>query len=271
MRKSINKKAVVLLIRKPSHAWFSFLNNFTVYDVFAVVDDNACDIAVFQSLYTKVTIVRIDAEMCKKKGICNFLIPNDAVPGGVLAWDKAIFFLFYHTTGYRHFWFIEDDVFVDSESTLVAMDNMYPSSDLLSNENYINLNGDVHEGWWWWFLAAEANLPSPWCKSMLCACRISRRLLELIVYYGRYNRTLIHHEILVNTLAYHHKLVIHTPTPLYYITYRDTWEDSKFQPGNLYHPMKDMNAHIRLRARFLSRKYSCRDSNSGCSVISTVD
>jgi hypothetical protein len=87
---------IVLLTREPSREWFSFLNNIITSDVFTVVvddnccdvvDDNCCDVVVN---IMRMIIFRICADECRKKGICNFFIPNEKLPGGVLAWDKAI-------------------------------------------------------------------------------------------------------------------------------------------------------------------------------------
>ena len=58
---------------------------------------------------------------------------------------------------------------------------------------------------------------------------------------------LFYHEIMFNTLAYQNNLKIDTPSELSSIHYRTNWNINNLNYDNLYHPIKDINIHHKLR------------------------
>ena len=81
------------------------------------------------------------------------------------------------------------------------------------------MSGNTNE--WHWHRAHE--LPIPLCGSMVCACRISKKLFKIICSYTIKLHHGIFHEIFFNTLANHNNLKISTPLELSGIVYRYEW------------------------------------------------
>ena len=195
-----------------------------------------------------VKIVYVPSHKCKNKGFIKLLFGF----GSVTAWDKA-FFYFYdrskksYKKPFSHYWFIEDDVFIPSINTINNIDILYPQSDLLtaSNNIYITYQND-----WHWHLAKD-KIGLPWANSMVCACRLSNKLLLLVFNYIIKNKHALYHEFFFNTLALHNNLSVHTPKELYNIFYRNNWtfEDVKNNRDSLFHPVKDLNIHIEWRKK----------------------
>ncbi len=240
------KNAIVILTRFPNNIWLNFLNGFNNYDVYISIDDNNRDyIELFSKLNTKIKIIQIDDNFSKKFGYYNSLIPTPTVPNKVLSWDKALFYFCIVKKNYKNVWFIEDDVFFLKEEVLMNIDSKYKESDLLTNENDVNNNGNL-KGWDNWYTAL-GKIRLPWVKSMVCACRVSNKLLNLIMEYAKKHNILFYHEVMFNTLAYQNNLKIDTPSELSTIHFRTEWNTNNLNLNNLYHPIKDMNIHNKIR------------------------
>jgi len=239
--------AIVILCRLPDSVWLNFLNNFKLYDIYVFIDDNKIDYKKkYNNIYTNINIVQIDEEFCKKIGFSKSLIATGNVPDKVLSWDKALFYFCLLENKYNHIWLIEDDVFFLSENTIKNIDNKYPNSDLLTQENFRNNNGDLGtwNNWSW----IKDYLKLPWFKSMVCACRLSKQMLKLISNFAIEHNRLCYHEALFNTLAFHNNLKIDTPSELKNIIYRADWNHNNLNNNNnLYHPVKNFKMHDEIR------------------------
>lgn len=224
------KIALCLLCFKPSQEWITFLSSFKKYDIFVVVDDNTV-------VYPNV--IQIPNTLCATNGFMNL---NFTLHKDITAWEKALYF--FSTQSYDYVWFIEDDVYFHSEDTLVALDDKYPTSDLLSNNYGINPEG-TNQDWHW--NKISIHLPPPYFCAMVCANRMSKTLLTKIADYASLHHTLFFLEACFSTLCMHHKLRYDTPEELHTITYKKQFTLQDINATSLFHPMKQLSLHATLR------------------------
>lgn len=241
-----NDIAIVLITRNPDNVWLNFLNNFNCYDTYVSIDNTSKDFAkLFDKTKSKINFIQMADNYCKSYGYQNALIPIGNIPNKPTAWDKALFYFCLIRPNYKHVWFIEDDVFFLKESVIENIDNNYQDSDLLTPFNDINTDGHMN-GWENWYTVA-GKMNTPWCRSMVCACRLSNRLLQLVKQYVNDKHTLVYHEAFFNTLAYQNKYKIDNPQELSTVHYNTLWDENKLNLNYLYHPIKNVQIHNRLR------------------------
>jgi hypothetical protein len=224
--------AIVFLTRKPHATMLEYIPELKRdgYDIYVCADD------MLSGPFLQYT-----SRECEEAGYKNGLLPwHMSRPS---AWEKALYHFCEKDTQYEHVWFIEDDVLITSADALYTMDQQYPASDVLS-ESHIVVTKYKRD--WHWQLAHNI-IELPWAKSMMCACRLSKRLLQIIREYVDIHKTLLYHEFMFNTLAMQHGLVVETPDGLNGITYQYKWKLDEMEPGVLYHPVKDIGSHPLLR------------------------
>lgn len=232
------KYAICLITFQPKQEWIDFLSAFTYYDVYIVVDD---DIYILNKTYENITFIKIDNHECRKHGFVNM---NFFIGKEISGWDKAMYYFSSINTQYSRVWFLEDDVFIHNESTLINIDERYGSScDLISP----NIMGDHTSPWPHWPLV-HIELPLPYYFGMVCACRISNTLLQIIQEYANKNKSLFFLEALFPTLAKHYQLNICTPHELDTVVYKHDYLPVDINKENIYHPVKNINNHIIFRS-----------------------
>ncbi len=242
------KNAVVLLTRFPHHMWLNFLKSFNNYDIYVAIDDNSQNYSELyhnKNEYMNINFIQYSEEECEKNNFYNLLLPLDTVPDKkVMSWDKAFYYFCKINNSYEHIWFIEDDVFFMSEDILINIDTQFPETDLLTRDNFVAHSKEnyVHN----YFIK---DLEYPLYFSMVCACRISKRLLRLITEYANKYEHLEYHETLFNTLAVKNNLIIHNPKELEKIEYRTIHDihDIHNISEYIYHPMKNYYLHCYIR------------------------
>jgi hypothetical protein len=238
--------AVAIVTRRPSSIWLNFVNTFKDHDVYYFVDENYRDYSeLFKSLNSNVKCIQINDDHCSSYGYKNALIHTDTVPNKVLSWDKCIFYFSLLNRSYDHIWIIEDDVFILQESVLTNIDNNYQNSDLLTAENIIQY--DKNTSTWPHWNNIINYIDTPWLRSMVCACRVSKNMLSLVRDYVKQRNTLFFHEVLFNTLAYQNNLKIDCPYELNSVVYRNNWNLWIEDLNKVYHPCKDFNIHKSIR------------------------
>ena len=113
------KHAVVLITHKPRDDVISFYNSLENYDVFVIIDDESTQ--HINANYTNIQFVQINSADCRKRGVRN--TSHITLKKDVSGWDKALYHMIYNTRTYSHIWFIEDDIFIQNEHTLLDIDN----------------------------------------------------------------------------------------------------------------------------------------------------
>jgi len=235
--------AICLITNKPNTIFLTFLNTFTAYDVFIIIDDNSKSYNNLKPMFPRLNIIQMPNSICVKSGIqnTNFITFKKPITG----WDKAIYYFSIYCVRYNYVWFIEDDVFFNSEKTLLDIDNNYKNADLLCNSDLTVATNRKH---WLWRLI-NMNLPPPYVNGMMCACRMSVAMLQRLKEYGAKNKTLFFLEALFPTIAVHHKLSCMQPDELKSILYRNYWDINTLNAVNLYHPIKKIEDHLIIRNR----------------------
>jgi hypothetical protein len=84
---------------------------------------------------------------------------------------------------------------------------------------------------------------------MVCACGMSRKLLDEIKKYVKRNNTLFYIEVMFNTLAMQARLKVTDVKELKSIVWMGDWDIDEFLllPNNIFHPRKDIGNHKNLR------------------------
>jgi hypothetical protein len=139
---------------------------------------------------------------------------------------------------------IEEDVFIPDIDTIKNLDLKYPIADLLCASNNIK-NTRFFLDWHWKKVVNKINLP--WSRSMICAIRISRKMINSIEKYAMNNKTLFLDEAMFTTLALHDRLIIINPVELSSIVWKRDWKKDEINKSYLYHPVKNIDQQISFR------------------------
>lgn len=242
------KPVLCLLIRilKEKEIWLDFLNSFTTYEIFVVIDDNSIDcVSEYSSQYTNIHFVQIDNEICKANGYINC---NSCVGfNEVISWDKALYYFNRVYKDYTDIWFIEDDVFFLSEESIKDIDNQYTESDLLTAFHEVNESGEMYS--WNHWVNVINKIELPWCHSMVCACRMSRELMIKVDEYVKRHGQLYFIESIFNTLAHQNKMKIDNPSELSSVHWNTAWDKDHIDGKKIYHPFKNIDDHLYIRQK----------------------
>jgi hypothetical protein len=236
--------AICFLTNKLSNEYFQFCKSiYNPFYKFYICVDKHSD---YKST-DKIEIIDIDKNICEEagfKGCVTYFPENHACSR-----DKALYYFCRIITIHSKIWFIEDDVFFYSLQTIKAIDDHYPHADLLSNNNNIKTNRklDWQNKWHWPRIFKQSKLPPPYGTSMICAIRVSKKLLAHIDRYVRVSKTLFVDEALFNTISLQANLVTKTPTELSTIMFRKNWTNDEINKTNLYHPIKQFYRQTLLR------------------------
>ena len=228
---------ICLICLNPNNIWIEFLSTFTKYDIVIIIDDNSIDYKIKYNNYTNIKFIQIENEECNKNGFINM---NFCINKKISGWDKAIFYFANINTTYNNVWFIEDDVFLYDENTLLNIDTKYNDSDLLTSIYKENSTG--HKNDWHWE-KINIKLSPPYYYAMVCATRISKTLLSKIKDYATEYKTLFFLEALFPTLCKSNNLQYDIPDELHTIIYRKIYTIEDINKINLYHPVKDKTKH----------------------------
>ena len=235
------KHAIALIVFKPNDIYLSFLNSFTNYDIYIIIDDNSLLYGPYYKIkYKNINFIQIPNVDCKLTGYMNTNMIG--IKKHISGWDKALYFFTFMNTHYNHVWFIEDDVFFYSETTLTNIDDTYENYDILANCDF--QEGKYNE---WLWDNIQIQLPKPYYAGMMCAVRISKNLLEVIQKYASINNTLFFIEALFPTLLKHNHLTFFQPNELTKISFREKWTLNDINKTHLFHPIKNQNIHSYIR------------------------
>ena len=191
------------------------------------------------SIPTNLRIIKYDEETCKSEGyVCSLLKCTLRNVDRPCSWDKALYHFCVKDLIYDNVYFVEDDVFISDRNIFSNIDKKYESADLICS---FNVSEQSDPRWCNW--KEFNNLEKPWYHSMVCACRLSNKLLSKIVEYANANKRLLFHEFFFNTIANTNNLVIKTPPEFENIHWCADWNISNIQKGKLYHPLKSPILH----------------------------
>lgn len=251
------KNAVCIICKTPPDiSMIEFYNSFNNYDVYMIFDDNKEDyISLIKENHphlNNIIFIQMDEKKCHEAGIkyLNSLLQNGTIHNTRgFGWEKGIYSFTISNTNYNHVWLLEEDVFIFDESTLVNIDEKYGDKDILCNSSYGE--GKLNE-WLWKYISIPFN--PPYYCGMMCACRLSKKYLQIIKEYASYNKKLFFLEAFFPTLAKCSNLdVVPNPSELLTITSISKFNYDKFNKTDLFHPCKDVKEHTFLR-HYLNNK-----------------
>jgi hypothetical protein len=248
MNPSIVKNKIALICFKPNDIYLDFLNKFNNYEVYIITDDNLVNYtARYQTKYSNLKFIQMSEKVCKQNGFIN--VNKIGVKKLVSGWDKALCYFalnFSNTNTNSHVWFIEDDVFFYNEDTLLKIDTIYPDYDLLANSDFKPATNK--NDWLWNYINIKQ--PGPYYCGMMCAVRLSQKVLEKIREYATLNNELFFLEALLPTLSKTKakaesktkELKCCCPDELKTVVFRHeyTYEEFSINKDNIYHPVKDI-------------------------------
>lgn len=216
------------------------------YPVYLCIDDSSYKIPDYDGAVPLIQIDAAEAEAAGYKG--SVLYFKDRA----CSRDKALYYFSYgNVPPFKHVWFLEEDVFLPSYKTLPAIDSKWVDHDLLSSSHTVIQ--ERRTDWHWPHVFSQTDLGPPYAFSMICAVRVSKKLLTAIRTYAASQKGLFMDEALFNTLALQSGLRVGCPYELSTIEYRADWKDWQIELRNLYHPIKEVDEHERLR-RVLARE-----------------
>jgi hypothetical protein len=231
--------AIAFLTVNPSETLISFgekLHDRHCSDVYIVVDNDDYT----EPLSDKIKFIKIAKEDCINSCMYNSSKTSDDT--SVISWDKALYFFGYVNTSYDNVWFIEHDVLVTSVDALLYLDIFNENADLICAKN-MECNSPDDESWFWHH--AFEHFEAPVFSSMVCACRLSNNLIDIIKNHAISIGRLLYIEFLLNTLAMKNGLKVSCPQELSTISWNQIWSLNAFQNNkmNLFHPVKNVHNH----------------------------
>jgi hypothetical protein len=235
-----SKNSIFLITLKPNEIMLSFLNDFKKYNIYIIIDDNSVNYGYLNLKYKNIKIIQISNKLCIDSGFINVNTLGKELTRG-FGWDKALYY-FSINKQFEYVWFIEEDVFFNNEETLLNIDAKYLNYDLLCNCSFHE--SKLNE---WMWNRIKINLPYPYYSGMMCACRMSVKMIDCLKLYADKNKTLFFLEAAFPTIAKFNNLLCCRPDELATVTYRTVWTINDFNTKNVYHPVKKIHDHTILR------------------------
>ena len=225
---------ICFLTVKPTKLFYNFCCKLKTdnYDIYICIDKNIYNIPNYDN---EIKIIKIDNDKCEKEGYKSTV---KTFENKCCSRDKALYYFNKNNIDYKYIWFIEEDVFIPSINTIQLIDEKYPNYDLLSASNTI-FNEKEYD-WHWNYIYKQINFDPPYARSMICAIRVSKNIMNSINEYVKLNNNLFLDEILFNTLALQNNLTIETPNELSTILFEKDWKSNQILETNLYHPIKNI-------------------------------
>ena len=242
------KNKIALICFKPNNIYLNFLNKFSNYEIYIIIDDNSINYsALYFTKYENLKFIQMSEKVCQRYGFIN--VNTIGVKKQVSGWDKALcYFALNFKETETKVWFIEDDVFFHNEETLLKLDTLYPEYDLLANSEFKPATNK--NDWLWNYI--QIKQPGPYYCGMMCAARLSPNVLERIRVYASVNNELFFLEALLPTLS---NTKTNTkvkkcccPDELKTVVFRHNYNyEEVTNKNNIYHPVKDILKHQEFR------------------------
>jgi hypothetical protein len=164
------------------------------------------------------------------------------------AWEKSFFYLetkvFFNK--YDHIYFIEDDVYSKNNSMYIALIKYWNTLNEHFISKHIRSKNQSLE-WFWWEndISYKKYFKNPY-RSFNPVCRLSSKLIDLILKFRKKNSGFIFHEILFSSIAIKknmkyidYSLDKKSQKYIGNIDYRPIIISSSILDNRLYHPVKE--------------------------------
>lgn len=237
------KICICLICLRPNKIWCNFLNTFTKYKIYMIIDCENFNIDKFIKNYKNITFIQIKQDECILNGFqnLNLYFTGKSVSG----WEKSIYYFTMINQSYHHIWFFEDDIFFYNETTIENIDSKYDNQDFLSNNLHENTDGK--KDYWHWKIIQTKKYKPPYYSCMVCGIRLSKNVFSYIKEYADKYKTLFFLEAFFPTIVKKNNLTIEHPQELKTIMYRCEYNENSINKSNLFHPVKNLQNHIFFR------------------------
>jgi hypothetical protein len=246
------KTAVAFLTTTPHEATLAFSREVrdTGFDVFVICDDEQ------QFNIVNDGIIHISDELCQnwKYVDSNINSTSTHIKKNPIAWDKMLLFFCEFAKEYDFVWVFEDDCFIPSVETIQHLHLKYRNFHLVTPNNFQN-DGSAMD---WHWRDIYPKIKGPYAYSMVCACGLSRNMLNAVQDYKNKNNSLLYIEVMFNTLALHNELKVIDAFELKSIVWMGDWTIDEFLllSNNIFHPRKDIENHYIMRKLIKERQFS---------------
>ena len=244
------KTAVAFLTITPHEGTLKFSRHVrdVGFDVFVICDDKQ----EFNVLNDG--IIHISDQLCQNHKYVNSNINSTSthIKKNPIAWDKMLLLFCEFAVEYDFVWVFEDDCFIPSAETIQNLHLKYSSFDLVTPNNHKN-EGKAMD---WHWRDVYQKIQGPYAYSMVCACGMSRNMLNAVQDYKNKNNSLFYIEVMFNTLALQKELKVIDAFELKSIVWLGEWGINEFLllPNNVFHPRKDIENHEALRLMIKDHK-----------------
>ena len=244
------KTAIAFLTTTPNEATLAFSREVrdTGFDVFVICDDEQ------QFNIVNDGIIHISDELCQnwKYVDSNINSTSTHIKKNPIAWDKMLLFFCEFAKEYDFVWVFEDDCFIPSVETIQNLHLKYRNFHLVTPNNFQN-DGSAMD---WHWRDIYPKIKGPYAYSMVCACGISRDVLNEVKRYKEREGTLFYIEVMFNTLALHKGLKVIDAFELKSIVWMGQWGLDEFLllPNNIFHPRKDIDNYYDIRKMIKAAK-----------------
>ena len=234
---------IALLCVCPTERVIEFAKNYAkTHPTYIICDDPGCATPELPN----ITFVKLTDDDCKRTGYNN---GNTAITKRPSAWDKVLLYFCEQNLSPEHVWFVEEDVFVPRPDIFKELDQRYPTTDLVTKQHVKDEQDPSFEFWY----TGDGKMERPFYRSLVCATRVSRRLLQKVKELHDTHNSLVFIEIMFSTLSVKNNFTIEQAPELQSIIFRHTWTEETVNPDALFHPIKDTALHDTYRERLASQ------------------
>jgi hypothetical protein len=238
---------ICFLTLRPTKQFYDFCLTLikNTYEIYICIDDNTYNIPDIDEFNNRIKIIKINNELCELSGYKDSVkyFPNKSCNR-----DKTLYYFnrICPNINYENIWFIEEDVFVPNKDTIMNIDMKYTCDLLCRSHKVCSIEKEL-DSWNNWPYVFSKKITYPVAHSMICAVRVSKKLMKCIDDFVNKEKRLLYSEVLFNHMAIHNNLSVITPKELSSILYRYDWHKGEIKKDKLYHPIKDTNIHDKFR------------------------
>jgi len=195
--------AICLVTITPTNEWCDYLNRFTNYKIYIVVDDNNFDYTLYKTMFSNLFFIKFQHESYKVNGYTNTQFDNTA-------WDKALYYFAVENTKHKHVWFIDSKLNKCEEQKIIYYDQIYKEKNVDLLYNRFNENRNGYKGYWLWN-KIDIKYSNPYYNGDLIVTRLSQNMLSKINEYASQFKSLFYIEALLPTVSIKNRLMYLTP------------------------------------------------------------
>jgi hypothetical protein len=243
------KKAIAFLTRYPQLETLAFAEQLafeTDFDIFIFSDEIFAEKEEYV-IRENFKVISYTDNLCKETGYVNSMIGEGVtmLKKNPITWDKMIYHFCEKGLQYDFVWVFEDDVFIPKVETILNLDKKYSTFDLVTPNNF--LKKDNLPDWHWKHIFDK--IEPPYYYSMVCACGMSRKMLDAIKEYVKNSNQLFFIEAMFNTLAMQNNLEVTDAFEFKSVVWLGEWFIDEFLllPNNVFHPKKNIEDYQYMR------------------------